>query len=208
MFRARTVIPVLAAVAFFASAEAQAQDHKFKFFITADWVSPLGDDEITFGSVQDAVQGSDDFGYEGGFEWRMNKLVGIEVSYLIGSNDFELEEFDTELGTVDQQAVTAALNFHILPTKVFDLWIAPIASWYTFGDFDFDDAIDSEDVELDSEWGYGAAVGFDIGLGKTVAITGGVRYVKLDLASDGFDNDLAFDPVIARVGLAFRFGER
>lgn len=205
MFRAWTAIPVLAAVAIFASAPAMAQDHKYKVFITADWVSPLGDDDITFGTVQDAVQGSDDFGFEAGFEWRANKLIGIEGSYLIGSNEFELEEFDTELGKVDQQALTAALNFHIIPTKVFDLWIAPVASWYWYGDFDFDDAIDSEDVDLDKDWGYGAQVGFDIGLGKTVAITGGVRYIKVDIGGDDFQS-VAFDPVIARLGLAFRWG--
>ena len=205
MFRARTVIPALAVVAIFASAEAQAQEHKHRAFITANWVSPLTDEDIDFEAVQDAVQGSDDFGFEAGYEFRFNKLVGLEGSYLIGSNEFELEEVDTELGTVDQQAVTAALNFHILPTKVFDLWIAPVASWYTFGDFDFDDAIDSEDVELDSDWGYGAQVGFDIGLGKTVAITGGVRYVKVDIAGEDLDG-VGFDPVIARLGLAFRWG--
>lgn len=205
MFKARTAIVALAAVVVFASAPAMAQEHKHRAFITANWVSPLGTDDIDFESVQDAVQGSDDFGFEAGYEFRANKLIGIEGSYLIGSNDFELEDADTELGTVDQQAITAALNFHILPTKVFDLWLAPVVSWYAFGDFDIDDAIDSEDVELNTEWGYGGQVGFDIGLGKTVAITGGVRYVKVELAGEDFSG-IDFDPIIARLGLAFRWG--
>lgn len=204
MFRVRTVTLALAVVVF-AAAPALAQEHKHKAFITAAWVSPLGTDDIDFESVQDAVQGSDDFGFEAGYEYRANKLIGIEGSYLIGSNDFELEDADTNLGSVDQQAVTAALNFHILPTKIFDLWIAPIVSWYAFGDFEFDDAIDSEDVELNTEWGYGGQVGFDIGLGKTVAITGGVRYVKVELAGEDISG-VDFDPIIARLGLAFRWG--
>lgn len=204
MFRVRTVTLALAVVVF-AAAPALAQEHKHKAFITAAWVSPLGTDDIDFESVQDAVQGSDDFGFEAGYEYRANKLIGIEGSYLIGSNEFELEDADTNLGSVDQQAVTAALNFHILPTKIFDLWIAPIVSWYAFGDFEFDDAIDSEDVELNTEWGYGGQVGFDIGLGKTVAITGGVRYVKVELAGEDISG-VDFDPIIARLGLAFRWG--
>jgi outer membrane protein W len=206
MFKVRTVILALAVVVF-ASAPALAQEHKHRVFITADWVSPLASEDIDFESVQDAVQGSDDFGFEAGYEYRANKLIGIEGSYLIGSNEFELEDADTNLGSVDQQAVTAALNFHILPTKIFDLWLAPIVSWYAFGDFEFDDAIDSDDVELNTEWGYGAQVGFDIGLGKTVAITGGVRYVKVELTGEDLSG-IDFDPIIARLGLAFRWGTR
>jgi hypothetical protein len=200
MLRARTALLVLAAIAVFASAPALAQDNSFKIFLTVDWVSPLGNDDISFGSVQDAVQGSDDFGYEAGFEARLNKVIGIEGSFLAGSNDFELEDNGTDLGSLDQRAITAALNFHIIPTKHFDLWLAPVASWYSFGELDNIPDGDS----INDEWGYGAQVGFDIGFTKTFAITGGVRYVKLDISTDS--NTVAFDPVIARAGLAFRFG--
>lgn len=206
MRRAMPFILALAVVAMFAPAPAMAQDHSFRVFVTADWVSPLGDDEITFGSVQDSVQGSDDFGYEAGFEWRLNKVMGIEASYLVGSNDFELEDTG-DLGSLDQSAVTVGLNFHIIPTKIFDLWIAPVASWYSFDDLDASD-IGGPNVPIDDEWGYGAQVGFDIGFGKTFAITGGVRYIKIDLNSDDLDDGVAFDPVIARAGIAFRFGSR
>jgi len=204
MLRARTALLALAVVVFVAS-PALAQDHSFRVFVTADWVSPLGDDEITFGSVQDSVQGSDDFGYEAGFEWRLNKVVGLEASYLIGSNDFEFG--DQEIGSLDQSAVTVGVNFHIIPTKIFDLWVAPVASWYSFDDLDASD-IGGPNVPIDDEWGYGAQVGFDIGFGKTFAITGGVRYVKIDLNSDDIDDGVAFDPVVARAGVAFRFGSR
>ena len=208
MLRARTTILTLAAIAIFAAAPAMAQDHSFRIFVTANWVSPNGEDDITVGSVTDAVQGSDDFGYEAGFEWRATKILGIEGSYLIGSNDFEFEDTGEDLGNLDTQAVTAALNFHIIPTKIFDLWIAPVASWYQFGDFEIDDAFGGGDAELDSDWGYGAQVGFDIGLGKTFAITGGVRYIKIDVSSGDLSDSVAFDPIIARAGIAIRFGTR
>jgi outer membrane protein W len=208
MLRTRTAILAVAAVAVFASAPALAQDHSFRVFVTADWVSPNGEDDITVGSVTDAVQGSDDFGYEAGFEWRMNKLFGLEASYLMGSNDFELKDASTDLGSLDQQAVTVALNFHILPTKIFDLWIAPVASWYNYDDFEIDSSLGGGEASLDSQWGYGGAVGFDIGFGKTFAITGGVRYIKIDVKSDDLSDSVAFDPIIARAGIAFRFGSR
>ena len=206
MFRTRSVILGLAAVAVFASAPALAQDHAFRAFVTGDWVSPNGSDDITVGSVTDAVKGSDAFGYEAGFEWRMNRIFGLEGSYLIGSNDFKLGSSD--LGTLDQQAVTAALNFHIIPTKFFDLWVAPVASWYNYKDFKLDSSLGGGTASLNPQWGYGAQVGFDIGLGKLIAITGGVRYVKVDIKSDDLNDSAAFDPVIARAGIAFRWGTR
>jgi opacity protein-like surface antigen len=208
MFRVSTVILAMISVVVFASVPAMA-DHKHRAFVTADWVSPLATEDVDFESVQDSVQGTDDFGFEFGYEYRFTDLVGLEGSYLIGSNSFELQDADTELGSVDQQAITAALNFHVIPNEGFDLWLAPLVSWYAFGDFDIDDAIDSEDVDLNTEWGYGAAVGMDIGLGskKTVAITGGIRYVKVELAGEDFSG-VNIDPLIARVGLAFRWGTR
>ena len=206
MLRTRTAIPALALVAILAAAPAMAQDHSFRVFVTANWVNP-NVDEIDTDTIDEEIEGSDDFGFEAGFEWRATKILGIEGSYLVGSNDFELSDVGDDLGTLDTQAITAALNFHIIPTQFFDLWIAPVASWYMFGDFELDDAFGGEDVELDKEWGYGAQVGFDIGLGKTFAITGGVRYVKVDLSGDNVDS-VAFDPLIARVGIALRFGSR
>jgi outer membrane protein W len=208
MFKARTAFMALAAVVVFASAPAMAQDHSFRVFATADWISPLAEDDITFGSVQDSIQGATAVGYEAGFEWRMNKFFGLEGSYLAGSNDFDFG--DTQIGTLDQSAITAALNFHILPTKIFDLWIAPVASWYSFNDFKVDSGFGGGSVSIGDEWGYGAQVGFDIGFGKTFAITGGVRYVKLSVngdSSSGID-DVGIDPLVSRVGIAIRFGAR
>ena len=204
MVRTRTAILALIAIAVFASAPAMAQDHSFKFFVTANWISPLAEEDVDFAGIEDAIQGSDEFGYEAGFEWRLNKILGIEGSYMLGSNNFELGS--TDIGELDQQTITAALNVHILPTTFFDLWIAPVASWYTFDDID----TPGDTVEVGSEWGYGAAVGFDIGFGKTFAITGGVRYIKLDVTGDtsGGDIDVGIDPLIARAGIAFRFGSR
>ncbi|HEV8199139.1 MAG TPA: outer membrane beta-barrel protein [Candidatus Polarisedimenticolia bacterium] len=196
MLRARTIILAVAAVAIFASAPVLAQDNTSKIFLTIDYVAPNGDDNITINTVTDAVKGSSDYGYEIGYEQRLGKIVGLEGSFLVGSNEFDFG--DTTLGDLDQRAITAAINFHIIPAKHFDLWLAPVASWYSFGDLD---QIPDGD-NLNDEWGYGAQLGFDIGFNKTFAITGGVRYVKIDIG------DVAFNPVIARVGVAFRFGTR
>jgi hypothetical protein len=171
----------MALVALAAAAPAYAQNDAFKVFVTYDWISPLGDDDVTVGSVTDAVKGSDGKGYEVGFEWRLHKVVAIEGSYLKGSNDFEFGS--TSIGSLDQRAITAALNFHIIPTKHFDLWLAPVFSWYKFDNFE---VAPGQDLSLDHRWGYGAAVGLDIGITEGFAFTAGVRYTKVSLTSSDF----------------------
>jgi hypothetical protein len=202
MKRYRVLLPVLAIVALFVASPAVAQDHTFKVFATFNWISPLSEDDVTIGSITDSVQASNELGYEGGFEWRLHKIVGLEGSYLVAEHDIELG--GESVATVDQKTLTASLNFHILPTKYFDFWVAPVASWVNWGDIEPEDGSSSE--EADSEVAFGAAIGFDIGLGKTFAITAGVRWLSLDLATD--TEEVGVDPLIARAGIALRFGTR
>ena len=202
MLRSRALLPALFLVALATASPASAQDHTFKVFATFDWISPLGEEDVTVGSVTDSVQAGDELGYEAGFEWRLHKIVGLEASYLVAEHDIESE--DATLATVDQQSLTAALNFHILPTKYFDFWVAPVASWVDWGDIEAEDG--SAEEEADSEVAFGAAVGFDIGIGKTFAITAGVRWLSVDISTE--TADLPVDPLIARAGIALRFGTR
>lgn len=69
-----------------------------------------------------------------------------------------------------------------------------------------DPGLGTPDQDPDSEVAFGAAFGFDIGFSKTFAITGGARWLSLDLATDM--EDVGVDPLIARAGVAFRFGTR
>lgn len=199
------IILGMAAIALLAISPVMAQDDHFKVFATANWIAPLSESDVTFGSVKDSVSAANALGYEAGFEWRLNKVVGLEGSYLVGSNDVDFGS--TNIGSLDSNAITAALNFHIVPTKHFDLWVAPVASWYHFKDFELDSSVGGGSTSINDEWGYGAAVGLDIGFNKTFAITAGVRYVKLNVSSDssgGVDN-VDINPLISRVGVAFRF---
>jgi hypothetical protein len=203
----KRIIFGMAAIVVLGVSPVMAQDNSFKVFVTANWISPLSSEDVTFGSVSDSISAANALGYEGGVEWRLNKIIGLEGSYLIGSNDVDFGS--TNIGTLDSSAITAAINIHFLPTKYFDFWAAPVASWYHFDDFELDSSVGGGSTTIDSQWGYGAAVGFDIGFGKTFAITAGVRYVKLSVSGDSSSVDsVDINPLISRVGLAFRFGTR
>ena len=65
------------------------------------------------------------------------------------------------------------------------------------------DADSGEKFSTDGEWGYGAQVGLDISLIKTVAIVTGLRYQRIDLKVD--QDTLSVNPLYAKVGVALRF---
>lgn len=192
---------VLAALAVATPASAQQEWH-YKIFGGMAYVAPLGEENVDVGAIEESIQASEEIGYEFGVEFRFGKLVGLELSYVDAEHD--IEQDDVFLGTADMKPLNLALNFHIVPTKHFDLYIAPVASYVTFGDFEPDGGGASS--EVDSEIAYGAQLGIDIGFGKTFAIYGGLRWLSLDAETDSaVVPEVAVDPLFARLGVAFRF---
>src|SRR5262245_940298 len=76
------------AVGFGASA-ARADDEitHFKIYGGPAYVSPLDDDDITFGTVTDSLEGQSHVGWNLGLEGRFNKLLGIELDYVNANQD-------------------------------------------------------------------------------------------------------------------------
>lgn len=207
MKKAFVVPVVLAALAALASASpAQAQDSKFKIFGAAAYVSPLSSDDVTFGSVTDSLEASNQTGYDFGFEWRMSPLFGLEVDYVDAKQDVDFG--GTTIGEANLQPLSATLNFHLIHGKVVDFYLGPTFSYVNWGDIDFnadgETLTGDSGVPTDKESAYGASVGIDIGIGTHFAIIGGVRYLKLDLTPENGEG-LAVDPLISRVGVAIRF---
>ena len=203
MKRMISVAVALVAVAW--ALPAQAQDVKFKVFGAAAYVSPLSSEDVTLGSVTDSIEAASQTGWDLGFEWRISKLLGLEFDYVNATQDVEFG--GTTIGETDLQPLSATLNFHLIHTEVIDFYVGPTFSYVNWGNIDLNqagqDATGALGVPTDSETAYGASVGLDIGLGKNFAIVGGVRFLKLDLATD--ENSVAVDPLISRVGVAFRF---
>jgi len=198
---------VLVVIAMFASAApAQAQEVKFKIFGAAAYVSPLSNDNVTIGSVEDSIEASNQAGWDFGFEWRMSPMFGLEVDYMDADQDIDFgghKIADTKL-----QPLSATLNFHLVHTKVVDFYLGPTFSYVNWGDINFNqegqDLSGELGVPADKESAWGASVGIDIGLGKSFAIVGGVRYIKLDLTPKDSEG-IAIDPLISRLGVALRF---
>ena len=176
-----------------------ADPPSFKVFGGASYVSPLGEEDVTFGTVTDSVEASEALGWTVGLEARFNQILGLEFDYVNATNDIEFG--GDVVGEVDMQPLSATLNFHLIPTSIVDLYIGPTASYFIFGDAEVE-SVGSLDV--DDEFAYGASLGLEIGLGKTFAILGGVRWLKVDLTPEGGE-EIAVDPLLSRLGVALRF---
>lgn len=202
MRKVYAALVVLGALAMATPASAQQEWH-YKIFGGMAYVSPLAEDKQDVGGVEEAIKASSEIGYEFGVEFRFAKLIGLEFSYVDAEHDIEVD--DIVIGTASMKPLNAALNFHIFPTKHFDLYVAPVASYVTWGDFEPEGGGPSE--EIDSEIAYGLQLGVDIGFGKTFAIYGGLRWLSLDAEPEegGAVDSVGVDPLFARLGVAFRF---
>jgi hypothetical protein len=174
-----------------------AQDNHFKLYGAAVWVSPLETEDVDIGDITDSLELAEDLGWNFGIEFRFNDWIGLEADYINVTNDVDFGG-DT-IGEVDLNPISATLNFHLAHTKVIDFYLGPTASWVLVDDIE----TDFGDIETDDEFAWGATVGLDIGLGDTVAIVTGLRWLNLDVEGD--DLDAGVDPLIARLGLGFRW---
>ena len=176
-----------------------ANNPRFKVFGALSYAAPLGEDDVTIDSVRDSVEASDKLGWNVGLEARFNKVVGLEFDYTNATNDLEFG--GQVVGSVHMQPLSATLNFHLLPTKVVDLYLGPTASYFIWGDADLGTG---DRFETDNEFAYGASLGLEIGLGDTFAFLGGLRWLRADIQPEGTEK-IPVDPLFSRLGVALRF---
>lgn len=185
---------------------ASAQDTHFKFYGGAAYVAPLSSEDVTVGSVTDAVQAEDQVGWNFGFEGRVGKLIGLELDYVNANQDISLG--GTTIGSADFSPLTFSVNFHIVPTTIVDFYIGASYAYVSWGDVKLNQAgetfFSTTGLTTDSANAWGAALGLDIGIGKHFAFTAGLRYLDLPLEVTGGES-IAVNPLIGRLGVAIRF---
>ena len=189
---------IVAIVALIAISPASAQSNKFKVYLAYNYVSPNGSESVSEDGVTETLEAADEAGYSLGFEWRLGKWAGLEFDYLRSDHDIDLGGVTVAETTMNP--LSASFNFHLVHTKVLDFYFGPTLSYVNWDDVE---TTDGETLSTDSEFGYGAQVGLDISLIKSVAIVTGLRYTKLAISADGEDVDV--DPLFAKVGVAFRW---
>ena len=173
-----------------AGSSVQAADYKWKVLAAFSYVSPMTD---STNSVGDVIEAASSTGWEIGGEWKPGRVFGVELDYLNVTSDIEVN--GVVASEADINPLNLSGNFHLFPDKAIDLWVGPTVAFVGF---------DVPGQEFDDELTFGAVAGLEFAIGKSFAITTGVRWLDLS-AEDEFGNGLDIDPFFLRVGAAFRF---
>ncbi len=190
--------------------EKEHHDHDtehFKFYVGPAYVAPLGEEDITFSTTTDAIKNEKHVGWNFGFEGRFNRLIGLELDY-VNANQ-EVQFGGTTIGDTTFEPLTATLNFHVIPSEHFDLYLGPSYSYVNWGDVKLNvdgSSVTGQSGELrtDSANGWGVSLGMDIGLGEHFAIMLGAKYINVGMDfTDG--GTVEVNPLMAKLALAVRF---
>lgn len=149
-------------------------------------------------------------------EYRMTCRLGLEGGYIFAPLDAHfLYDANNEWlrgdDDLDTDLITLGLNIHLTPEARADLYVGPLVAWANYGnpEFNVGGSLGTVEGSFDDEFGFGAQLGLDLPFraGGNWALNGAVRY--LALGADGTVRqpmDLDLDPLIASLGLAYRFG--
>jgi outer membrane protein W len=197
-----------AAVGLFGSS-AQAQDTHFKIYGGPAYVAPTSESDITLGTINNSIQAEKQVGWNLGIEGRFTHWIGLEVDYVNANQDVNFN--GGTIGDVNFSPLTATFDIHVVHTKVVDFYLGPSYTYVNWGDIHlnttgqtFPEFTGSSEVGTDSAKGWGASLGLDIGLGEHFAITGGLKYLNVDLELQN-SPAVKMDPLLARLGVAVRF---
>jgi len=189
----------VAVLAFLVAAPASAQGNRFKVYAAYNYVTPNGSDELTIDNIKDKVEGSSESGWSVGFEWRLGKWAGLQFDYL--NADQGIEFAGVKVAESTMSPLSASFNFHLIHTRIIDFYFGPTVSYVNWDDIKEVDT--GQTVPADSEFAYGAQVGADFSLFKSIAIVAALRYTQLDISSEG--ESVAINPLFSTVGVAFRW---
>jgi outer membrane protein W len=177
---------------------AQEDGYDFKLFGGAAYVAPLSDSSLA--GLADSVEASTEYGWEIGGEWKPSARLGLEVAYFDAEHDVEAD--GTVIGDIDLRPLTFTANFHLVDRESFNWYVGPTIAYVDWSDVRL---AGGGSLDVDSETTYGVSTGIDIGLGDTVALQLGLRWLDAGVESPALPNDVSVDPLFTRVGIAFRF---
>ena len=161
-------------------------------------------------------------------EYRASDLLGVELGILRSSPDVNIQVDDAVLDVTVRASdgltmtpVSLGLNFHLTPTRRFDLYLGPYLAYVLYGDLEWrvneTIVVGGVPVEFDqslrmsiaNDLAYGAVAGADIPLGpEGWYFSGTLKYLATELDStdpEGDSETLSLDPFIVAVGFRYSF---
>lgn len=191
------VPPILVIAGFLSVTTLRAESANNIFRLGAGWLDPDGE-VSTSGNDIDVDSTTS---YFISYERRLIPWLGLD--FQVSYSDPDVTATPIGGGTTISQSEanytgSAGVNFHLFARSRFDLYLG---AFYAYTDFD---------ESVDAASGYGAVLGFDIGITKSgLAITTAVRYTQMEidiLSPAGVTVATAdYNPLMYQLGLGWRF---
>jgi outer membrane protein W len=186
-----------AALTLTAPLAAQERDYDFKLFAGGANIAPQSDTAVP--GLASSVEASNETGWEIGGEWRATDRLGVELAYLDAKHDVEAD--GAAIATIDLRPLTFTANFHLVSRDSLSWYLGPTLAYVDWSDIAL---AGGGTIPVDAGTAYGLSTGVDIGLGDTVALQLGLRWLDAAVETNVLP-DVDVDPLFARVGVAFRF---
>jgi outer membrane protein W len=157
------------------------------------WVVP-GGSTTTLPNL-DTIDTNDGYGFYADYERRIVPWFGLDTQVLWAQPAIDTTDVN---GTTSKDLTvwtgTFGPNFHFFGRSRFDLYLGLFGSYTDFSS------------ELESDWGYGGVLGFDIALTKNgLALLMAVRYSQTGTQQSASGTAVDFDPFTYQLGLGWRF---
>ncbi len=164
-----------------------------------------------------SLEGGTGIGFS--LERLLTDRMGLEFGVMFADLEARLmrdidEAWETAEADIDVMPITLGLNFHLTPSKRFDLFIGPMVALVQLDDVSLRVLGDTVRGQSEDEFTWGARLGIDVPFSSTGdgwGLTAGVGYLDLsaDFGDEGDNEDdeveFAIDPLIFNLGLSYRF---
>jgi outer membrane protein W len=187
-----------------------------------DWrTSPAPGDVVT-------IDGDDAFGLAVSGEYQASPLLGVDLGVMRATPDIGVRSEDRDLGLsvsatdgLTMTPLSLGLNFHLTPTRRFDLYLGPFLAYVLYSDLEWrvNETLDVDGVpvvidatlrmSVANDLAYGAVAGADIPIGSGAwYFSAAAKYLATELdatSPEGTSETLSLDPIIVTLGVRYSF---
>lgn len=180
--------------------------------VLVDTNTPFSIDKPSGGEVY--AGGNAELGVSIAVEYRLSDLVGLELGVAYAKSpdiDDNTNGNNDEIGEGPSfMPILAGVNFHLVDSNSFDVYIGPRVAFVNFGDFDLN--IDGQNTAFDvaDEFAWGATAGLNYRFGESRwSIVVEATYLDVDMEITNTNtNEVSvnsFDPLMVNLGASYRF---
>jgi outer membrane protein len=186
-----------------------AQDRPVDWTIWGSLVDIQGSNELG----EFTVDTDDGIGLGLSANFFLSDRVSTEIAVFSVRSDADMtfDQFEFELGRVELIPVTLGLQYHFAGQSRWDPYVGAGAAWVSASDLESDDLdlLEKGPIEIDDELTWFANAGLGVRIGRQFGLVIDVRYIEYEPTSTskltGGEEDLELSPLMASIGLRFRF---